>query len=1130
MKKQIARFLMVILVVMVSSAFSQLKYNVMWSLKGNEGFSGPNEIRDPATGKTVAIVVAEVGNGIVCLSPQGERLWQYAMTPPVTAYAAVGDVDGDGAEDIVAADAVGNIVLLDHTGKLQWQAKTPGGVRDKSCATIADLNEDGRAEILIGDISGYLSCFDSNGKLLWRFQGQGTQMGPPLVADIYETKGQEIIVTSHDRHIYALSAEGQWLWDIYCDNDLFPNSTPILADINNDDIPELYIGGGLNHFYQINLQSARIEMEKNVQLHINDAICSTDFNGDGKTEIIFGNKGGVARGFTEKGFAWKTELDNASLSFSPIAVNFDEDPDLEIMFAHRRIQILNPDGSVLLETGLPSPVNSNILAGEFDGDGYLETILSGYGMFGSNTLLCLKWNVPYHRNPSAWTAFAGNRAHTGRVPAAEEFPLLALPKRQKSVSAASFTPVSDLKLLGGENKWRFDVQNPEKEKLLLLTTVRYPDNSMLHFARHIYEQAGRVTLQLECSAAGRYKVEQTLVNVDRRTVLKSKEMTLSYKGLSGDKQYLTEVLFKNIESVVARWRAGNAVAADNMNARLEALKGRLIYVATENKENVDEISAIIRSAERLQKLAVAGEALAADRSFFAWSFSPWAWFDPIETLATPKDRTRELDAELCMGEYESIAVNITNVTSRTLELRILADELSGEKKYSAGQHLQFRRAVPLYSIRREPIADALPLLDEAQLLTVPPLETRQLWITVNAIDMTPGDYLSKIRIKSIEPDPSLVTLPLRIKVHDLALPQPGPLRFCVWAHDAGHAPEYELKDLIEHGVTVHFGVLPKAQCNAAGELVGTIDFADHDAVVKRLAPHGIIMFLSPQSGLSGQPFLSDAWSKAFIQYLRTWIAHLKELGLSYEDWAFYPYDEPSSPHGKTIRNLVKVAKLIRQADPKALIYTDPTSGTTMESINMLSGLIDIWCPSDELIARFDGDLISILKPLAKEVWFYAASGRSRTLSPLGLYRQRFWYAWNAGLTGAGWWTYYYGDYLWDGPNPSGDYFSTVYTAPGAIVTSKRWEAAREGMEDYEILFLLKQEISRAKEAGADRQLIREAEKLLDTLPKSVQATLLATGRRIPITPDGVPAYEHATRVLQDARRQIIEMCLRLKKI
>ena len=122
--------------------------------------------------------------------------------------------------------------------------------------------------------------------------------------------------------------------------------------------------------------------------------------------------------------------------------------------------------------------------------------------------------------------------------------------------------------------------------------------------------------------------------------------------------------------------------------------------------------------------------------------------------------------------------------------------------------------------------------------------------------------------------------------------------------------------------------------------------------------------------------------------------------------------------------------------------------------------------------------LPVAKRVGKEVWFYDASGRSRTLSSLGLYRWRFWYAWNLGLTGAGWWTYAYGDHSWDGRNAMGDYFSTVYQSPGARVTSKRWEVAREGIEDYEILYLLREAIQRAERKGVSGSAVSEAKRLL----------------------------------------------------
>jgi hypothetical protein len=474
-------------------------------------------------------------------------------------------------------------------------------------------------------------------------------------------------------------------------------------------------------------------------------------------------------------------------------------------------------------------------------------------------------------------------------------------------------------------------------------------------------------------------------------------------------------------------------------------------------------------------------------------------------------------------------LNVTNFSGKSLDVRVWADDFKGPSTFAASQHIEFRRAIMGPTLRGERVADALPLLDQAGILPVPLGETQQLWLTFHAKGLPPGKYTSTLHLKSVEPNPDHLVIPLFLEVHDLSLPRPSPLKFCVWSY-AAKEPDYILHDLTDHGVNVHFAPAPSAACNEKGEILGSLDFQAHDSAASRLSPFGILLFVGPQSSLSGQPMFTDPWNKAFITYLRAWVTHLKELGINYKNFALYPYDEPSSPFSQTSRNLVKVAKLIREADPDIQIYTDPTSGTNQDSLQMWQGLIDIWCPSAELLERFGEEILPFAQKTGKETWFYDASGRSRTLSCLGIYQWRFWYAWNLGLTGAGWWTYTHGDYLWDGNNPEGDYFYHVYDAPGAVVTSKRWEAAREGIEDYEILFLLRQSIKDAEERGIDKKRIEEAKAILQETPRSVEKSLHAAGRRLPLDMDSVPQYDAITKMLKDSRNRIIHSCLRFKSM
>jgi hypothetical protein len=424
-------------------------------------------------------------------------------------------------------------------------------------------------------------------------------------------------------------------------------------------------------------------------------------------------------------------------------------------------------------------------------------------------------------------------------------------------------------------------------------------------------------------------------------------------------------------------------------------------------------------------------------------------------------------------------------------------------------------------------------LDQASAIGIASLESQQLWITVNAVGMEPGTYTADIHVKSVEVVPTEISLPITLTVHDLALPRPRPLRFCLWTSeggDVGTAKDDVLNDLVAHGATVFLGTSPSAECNAQGKLTGKLDFSAHDQSVARLSPHGIILFTSPQNALAGQPLLSEPWRRAFVAYMRAWSAHMKDLGVDYSAWAVYPYDEPSTPYNETTLNLVEVAKLVREADPKICIYADPTSGTTMQTVEMFKDLVDIWCPSSELLDRLGDELLPELHRLNKEIWFYDAPGRAKTLSCLGHYRWWFWYAWTQNLTGAGWWCYgnHHGQSRWDGPDKTEGFFSTVYEGANSVVSSKRWEAAREGLTDYEYLYLLQQSIATAENKGSAEDILISAKAMLREMPVKLEPKLRMMDERVPLTPDSVPSYRQTTRELEDARRAIIEMCLRLK--
>ena len=1121
---------------LAAASWGEFTYDVDWRVPAQGGFSAPNLFRDTETGAPIAIVTTDDATGVVCLSLDGAILWQYEMELPVSSPVAVADLDKDGREDVVAGDSIGNVVALTQDGAPLWTAKVPGRIQAESCFTIADLDNDGDLEVLIGDTTGSLSCLDHAGRLAWRFQGQGTRMAIPLVADIYDAPGNEIIIGSHDQHIYALTAKGEWIWDLYFDNDLFPNSTPILADTDGDRVPELYLGGGLNYFYRIDLADPSVVLRENVFLHVNSAIAAADIDRDGEDEIVFGNKTGAAWCYDNGEFAWNIDFRDSTLYSAPVFVNLDDDPALEIVLhsASGDVQFLDTDGSLLREevkTGCK--VVQAPLMGDFDGDGMTE-LLVAQGMSGG-ALMRVELGIPYKEEPGVAISFAGDRANTGRTPGGG-FDVLPTPELLSGAMTAAATPVDAFQLLSGPNRWRVDVDNPEQDRLVLLLDLEYPDGSTRRFAKHVMGPAGRAVLPFDIAEAGKYASSMRLVNADTLAATATMDQKPAFKGFATDREYLDGVL-SDIEGAIAAWNAGNPRCASAIRAELLALRGMLTELAREdNGDRVALTASLITSAERVRAIATAGASLAPSGTFFAWECCPWAYFNEQDSLPTPADKTEKLSAALCIEEYESFALNLTNVSGTTLGVRALCDFITpagaDAEALPAADHVELREAVTVPAFRREMVSDALPKLNQAHAIKIPPLETQQLWITVNAKGLAPGAYTADLRIKSLEPDPTEVVIPIELTVHDLALPRPRPLAFCMWSYDGGDMGTDNpavLHELVEHGTTVFFGQAPSGNADADGNLIGRLNFEATDESVRRLSPHGILLFTGPQGRVGGVEFLSEPWRKAFIAYLRAWAAHMEELGLDYHDWALYPYDEPSTPYTETTLNLVKVAKVIREADPNILIYTDPTSGTTMETVDMLRDLIDIWCPSSELLERLGNDLVPAAKEVGTFVWYYDAPGRSKTLSPLGHYRPWMWYAWNMGFSGAGWWVFSnHGPDRWEGPNPTGNFFCTAYDCPAGVVTSRRWEATREGIEDYEYLYLLREAIADAEARGVPADKLAEARELITTVPLEVESTLRKLHYRLPLTPDSVPVFERTDEMLEEVRARIIEACLAVK--
>lgn len=180
-----------------------------------------------------------------------------------------------------------------------------------------------------------------------------------------------------------------------------------------------------------------------------------------------------------------------------------------------------------------------------------------------------------------------------------------------------------------------------------------------------------------------------------------------------------------------------------------------------------------------------------------------------------------------------------------------------------------------------------------------------------------------------------------------------------------NAPQFSdnaVKDMIDHGVSVVYGPpLPAMAVDAQGNRAGELDWAAFDATLARIPAHFTLLYSSPPTpqwpGSTAPDAASDAHYNAFKNGLAAMAAHLAAKGFKYEQWAFYPMDEPWNTGFTGIPQLKAFCEKVKRADPKAYIYADPAGLVRVEYLEEFKDLIDIWQPEMNLLKR-DPELLA----------------------------------------------------------------------------------------------------------------------------------------------------------------------------
>ncbi|MBL7649311.1 MAG: DUF4091 domain-containing protein [Candidatus Hydrogenedentes bacterium] len=404
-----------------------------------------------------------------------------------------------------------------------------------------------------------------------------------------------------------------------------------------------------------------------------------------------------------------------------------------------------------------------------------------------------------------------------------------------------------------------------------------------------------------------------------------------------------------------------------------------------------------------------------------------------------------------------------------------------------GGTLLLREQTTVGTVNGEEAADALVELGDSGLLQIPGKRAAKVWLTADTKDTEPGFYLGKIVIQPLGGGESKA-LPLVIHVTSLRMPDKFPLSLCTWDYIPNqwfpNHSEAVLDGMGDHGVNVFpRTTVPTATADGNGALA--IDWAALDAELDRLKGRGQLLLQVAEPPVTWtEGFPEDGKRAVKVAYLRQLRDHLKALGWDYGDYALYPVDEPGLDYGPRVPIYVDAAELFREADPKFRIYTDPVPGLSWRDFERIDPLVDVWCPNMRLVTGLlvDDPRIQRILDSDKPVWSYECVSQVKSLSPLLYNRANAWRAWHFGLDGIGMWTFSttQADH-WLANADKNDEYALVY--PGDMpVSSVRWEALRDGLEDVAAMAMLKERIEAFRKKPdmkkGERMLLKEAEDAL----------------------------------------------------
>lgn len=505
--------------------------------------------------------------------------------------------------------------------------------------------------------------------------------------------------------------------------------------------------------------------------------------------------------------------------------------------------------------------------------------------------------------------------------------------------------------------------------------------------------------------------------------------------------------------------------------------------------------AILERADRATgKLrAILRRAEMGNPDYLVWEICPWKHYSAEQDISGVSRDAERVEALTLAGQVESKALMLSNLTDETLSARLRVENLPADA-------VEILLPAFVRTADGRPFPDALIPSDPVGQLIVPPGETRQIWLNFRGAKA--GNYEGTLTISPLTASKVDKQVKLSLEVVQPPMKLPRPLAF-TWDY-LGDAAALDLEheyvgSMVEHGIMVFLvsGLrhMPRPRADDTGELLEPMDWSKFRRVVALKWRPGRKLYITMdvwekryERKIYNGKFNSPGWRAAFKKVIKEMATELRGLGLSYDDYMVNPVDESVD------ERYMVIARLVREADPNIRIVAD-TVGANLEQVKAADEVTDYWIPHFKAyLAEGCKEQIAYLKSTAKPLgfYYYSEGANEKAQYPYRHYLWKFWYAYSRGLDGIfGYWTatQHYGN-PWNRHQTQALYDpSLFYYGNGCVVSGRRWEAWRRGIQDFALLRL-------CESIGVDGSLLSRAAKSVLDSPNDPDAAALARERLI----------------------------------